>query len=98
MACACYREVRSYHILRLLGVVSKGQPTYVIMEYMANGDLKTFLRMHRPDYEVLCCRILQYRLYNLFNCAVRVYHVHVETGVRCMVKMSISAIDPAVLA
>ena len=97
MVCACYREVRSYHILRLLGVVSKGQPTYVIMEYMANGDLKTFLRMHRPDYEVLCCRVLRYRLYNLFNCAVPCT-VHVETDVRCMVKMSISAIDPAVLA
>jgi hypothetical protein len=40
------------HVVKLLGVVSKGQPTLVVMELMANGDLKTFLRMHRPEYEV----------------------------------------------
>jgi len=36
-------------VVKLLGVVSKGQPTLVIMELMANGDLKTYLRSHRPD-------------------------------------------------
>ena len=36
-------------MVKLLGVVSKGQPTLVIMELMANGDLKTYLRSHRPD-------------------------------------------------
>ncbi|XP_044256884.1 insulin-like receptor [Tribolium madens] len=40
------------HVVRLLGVVSQGQPTLVIMELMANGDLKTYLRSHRPDAEV----------------------------------------------
>lgn len=39
------------HVVRLLGVVSQGQPTLVIMELMANGDLKTYLRSHRPDSE-----------------------------------------------
>ena len=39
------------HVVKLLGVVSKTQPTLVIMELMANGDLKTFLRLHRPDDE-----------------------------------------------
>ncbi|KAK3098802.1 hypothetical protein FSP39_023260 [Pinctada imbricata] len=39
------------HVVRLLGVVSEGQPAYVIMELMENGDLKNFLRMHRPDEE-----------------------------------------------
>nr|WML96173.1 insulin receptor [Colaphellus bowringi] len=39
------------HVVRLLGVVSKGQPTLVIMELMANGDLKSYLRSHRPDVE-----------------------------------------------
>jgi serine/threonine protein kinase len=39
------------HVVRLLGVVSKGQPTLVIMELMALGDLKTYLRSHRPDSE-----------------------------------------------
>lgn len=39
------------HVVRLLGVVSQGQPTLVIMELMANGDLKSYLRSHRPDAE-----------------------------------------------
>ncbi|GJQ69970.1 InR [Trypoxylus dichotomus] len=39
------------HVVKLLGVVSQGQPTLVIMELMANGDLKTYLRSHRPDTE-----------------------------------------------
>lgn len=41
----------SYHVVKLLGVVSKGQPVYVIMELMSNGDLKSFLRSHRPDQD-----------------------------------------------
>nr|CAI5859006.1 unnamed protein product [Callosobruchus analis] len=39
------------HVVRLLGVVSQGQPTLVIMELMAHGDLKSYLRSHRPDAE-----------------------------------------------
>ncbi|GAB1600284.1 insulin-like peptide receptor isoform X2 [Argonauta hians] len=41
------------HIVKLLGVVSvvsAGRPL-VVMELMANGDLKQFLRKHRPDEE-----------------------------------------------
>lgn len=45
------REFNSHHVVKLLGVVSKAQPTLVIMELMANGDLKTYLRSHRPDNE-----------------------------------------------
>ncbi|KAF7271558.1 hypothetical protein GWI33_015587 [Rhynchophorus ferrugineus] len=37
------------HVVRLLGVVSQGQPTLVIMELMAKGDLKSYLRSHRPE-------------------------------------------------
>lgn len=40
-----------HHIIKLLGVVSDGHPTLVIMELMAKGDLKNYLRMHRPDEE-----------------------------------------------
>ncbi|KFM70272.1 Insulin receptor, partial [Stegodyphus mimosarum] len=40
-----------HHVIKLLGVVSKGQPTLVIMELMTNGDLKSYLRSHRPDSE-----------------------------------------------
>lgn len=38
--------------VRLLGVVSKGQPTLVVMELMTKGDLKSYLRSLRPDAEV----------------------------------------------
>ncbi|NXR11956.1 INSR protein, partial [Semnornis frantzii] len=41
-----------HHVVRLLGVVSKGQPTLVVMELMAHGDLKSYLRSLRPDAEV----------------------------------------------
>lgn len=46
-----YRQFNAHHVVKLLGVVSKAQPTLVIMELMANGDLKTYLRSHRPDCE-----------------------------------------------
>nr|XP_031833558.1 insulin-like receptor [Nomia melanderi] len=39
----------AHHVVKLLGVVTSGQPTLVIMELMANGDLKKYLRSHRPD-------------------------------------------------
>lgn len=39
------------HVVKLLGVVSKDQPVYVIMELMSNGDLKSYLRSHRPQSE-----------------------------------------------
>uniref|UniRef100_A0A8C5AFH3 Tyrosine-protein kinase receptor n=1 Tax=Gadus morhua TaxID=8049 RepID=A0A8C5AFH3_GADMO len=40
-----------HHVVRLLGVVSKGQPTLVVMELMTHGDLKSYLRCLRPDSE-----------------------------------------------
>lgn len=41
----------THHVVRLLGVVSVTQPTLVVMELMVNGDLKGYLRSHRPDAE-----------------------------------------------
>ncbi|XP_066274508.1 insulin-like peptide receptor isoform X2 [Branchiostoma lanceolatum] len=38
-----------HHVVKLVGVVSKGQPTLVVMELMALGDLKNYLRRHRPE-------------------------------------------------
>ncbi|KAM9623041.1 insulin receptor-related protein isoform 2-T2 [Morphnus guianensis] len=38
--------------VRLLGVVSQGQPALVIMELMTRGDLKSYLRSLRPDAEI----------------------------------------------
>ncbi|KAJ4434420.1 hypothetical protein ANN_22982 [Periplaneta americana] len=43
------KAFNTHHVVRLLGVVSQGQPVLVVMELMANGDLKTYLRSHRPD-------------------------------------------------
>eukprot|EP00079_Xenopus_tropicalis_P012260 XP_002939040.2 PREDICTED: insulin receptor-related protein isoform X2 [Xenopus tropicalis] len=40
-----------HHVVRLLGVVSQGQPALVIMELMTRGDLKSYLRSLRPDEE-----------------------------------------------
>ncbi|MEE6507863.1 hypothetical protein FKM82_017163 [Ascaphus truei] len=40
------------HVVRLLGVVSKGQPSLVIMELMGHGDLKSYLRALRPESEL----------------------------------------------
>ena len=38
-----------HHVVRLLGIVSKGSPVYVCMELMPLGDLKNDLRRCRPD-------------------------------------------------
>ncbi|PIK45733.1 putative insulin-like peptide receptor, partial [Apostichopus japonicus] len=43
------KNIKTHHVVHLLGVVSKGQPTYVIMEFMAQGDLKNWLRARRPE-------------------------------------------------
>lgn len=39
--------------VRLLGVVSQGQPTLVIMELMTSGDLKSHLRSLRKEVIIL---------------------------------------------
>ncbi|ESO88374.1 hypothetical protein LOTGIDRAFT_126442, partial [Lottia gigantea] len=45
------KEFKCYHVVRLLGVVSIGQPALVIMELMKNGDLRNYLRSCRPNAE-----------------------------------------------
>lgn len=45
------KQFNTHHVVRLLGVCSRGQPALVIMELMKNGDLKAYLRQHRPDAE-----------------------------------------------
>lgn len=44
----CAALLRSVQV-RLLGVVSQGQPTLVIMELMTRGDLKSYLRSLRKE-------------------------------------------------
>ncbi|KAG5878068.1 hypothetical protein JTB14_031503 [Gonioctena quinquepunctata] len=38
-----------HHVIKLIGVVSKGQPPLVVMELMDRGDLKKFLRRTRDS-------------------------------------------------
>ncbi|TKR94860.1 hypothetical protein L596_009094 [Steinernema carpocapsae] len=38
-------------IVKLYGIVSDGIPVYVVMEFMANGNLRDYLRAHRPNAE-----------------------------------------------
>ncbi|KAF5294238.1 hypothetical protein FQR65_LT10824 [Abscondita terminalis] len=45
----------AHHVVKLLGVVSKGQPPFVIMELMTRGDLKSFLRRSRDSSNTLTC-------------------------------------------
>lgn len=40
---------QAYHVVRLLGVVSSGNPPLLLMELMELGDLKTFLRSMRSS-------------------------------------------------
>lgn len=40
---------KAHHIVKLIGVVSKGSPVYVIMELMELGDLKSFLLRHGEE-------------------------------------------------
>lgn len=41
------KQFDTFHVVKLMGVVSATTPVYVIMEYMENGDLKEFLRAQR---------------------------------------------------
>lgn len=41
------KNFSTFHIIKLLGVVSMGNPPFVIMELMENGDLKNYLRKIR---------------------------------------------------
>lgn len=45
----------AHHVVRLLGVVSKGQPPLVIMELMDREDLKTYLRGSRGSSNSITC-------------------------------------------
>lgn len=50
----------AHHVVNLLGVVSREQPALVVMELMAQGDLKTYLRASRqpPPPPPDLCRML----------------------------------------
>ncbi len=43
-------EVQHPRIVRLLGVCFASQPSFIVLEHMANGDLKGFLERHKEVY------------------------------------------------
>lgn len=54
------KNFSTYHIIKLLGVVSIDSPPFVVMELMENGDLKTYLRGIRDTHLVPNpCRMLR---------------------------------------
>ncbi|GLV35443.1 Insulin-like receptor [Carabus blaptoides fortunei] len=54
-ACVMKAFNEAHHVVRLMGVVSKGQRPLVIMELMVRGDLKSFLRTTRDSSTSLTC-------------------------------------------
>ena len=59
--CPNYRSfVDCHHIVKLIGIVSIENPVLVLMEYMVNGDLKTYLRSNRADSDVRHNSFLSY--------------------------------------
>ncbi|XP_017876202.1 insulin receptor-like [Ceratina calcarata] len=54
------KNFSTFHIIRLIGVVSIENPPFVVMELMENGDLKTYLRRIRDTHLVPnACRIMR---------------------------------------
>ncbi|TRY67007.1 hypothetical protein TCAL_02313 [Tigriopus californicus] len=45
------KEIKAVHVVQLVGVVSVNLPYMVLLEYMALGDLRTYLTTHRPNSE-----------------------------------------------
>lgn len=45
------KQFNTPFIVKLYGVVSDGQPVLVVMELMEKGNLRDFLRSHRPGAE-----------------------------------------------
>ncbi len=43
------RSINTTHIVKLIGVVSKDNPVYLILEFMDKGDLKEFLKNIRSQ-------------------------------------------------
>ncbi|CAF0885729.1 unnamed protein product [Brachionus calyciflorus] len=43
------KSINATHIVRLLGVISRENPAYLILEYMDNGDLKEYLKTFRSN-------------------------------------------------
>jgi len=59
-------------IVKLLGVVSDGQPVLVVMELMQNGNLRDFLRSKRPDAEENVNNAPLPTMFNYFKWAIQI--------------------------
>lgn len=79
------KQFDTYHVVRLLGVCSRDQPALVIMELMKNGDLKTYLRAHRPDEsDDLCFTLADKRFPQPAPPLSRIYQVKVKKAINSM--------------
>lgn len=45
------KQFDTFHVVKLMGVISTTTPVYVIMEYMEKGDLKGYLRSQREEHQ-----------------------------------------------
>lgn len=54
-ACVMKSFSEAHHVVKLLGVVSRGEPALVVMELMGRGDLKSFLRRSRDSSSSITC-------------------------------------------
>lgn len=48
------RDFCTSHVVRLYGVVSQNEPVFILTEFMQQGDLKSFLRLHHLDNDSFC--------------------------------------------
>lgn len=47
------KSYNAAYIVQLLGVVSDGQPALIVMEYMAKGNLRDYLRFTRAQISTI---------------------------------------------
>ena len=60
LVCLLFLLLRTEHVVKLIGMVTKSQPVLVLMEFMENGDLENFLRNCRQGIKIPVVRSLKY--------------------------------------
>ncbi len=59
------RRINAPHVIQFIGVISIGDPVYLILEYMDKGDLRNYLHKHRPHQELCNDTLTNERLYKI---------------------------------
>ncbi len=63
------RPLKNPHVIELLAVCFRGDPMLIVLEFMSNGDLKSFLRRVRPTESSSACISLQHLVSICLDCA-----------------------------